>query len=748
MLKKVDLEVNVLENPFISYIYEDKSKYPFSSSNGYIDPYDDFRIGNSGGFLMNIDFTFVDTHLFCEAASNYRKFTKLGFSGKEAYAGAREGTEKYNNFWRIEKERRRKGMIAPCKVTRSGKIESLHITGDHYFYLNYSRMIRVPTQEEKEILLKAGRKSKKITDFPQFRDGDYWRFKLDQFARVNGFNICNGKARRKGYSYGRSAEGANTLNDNPDVTVIFVAFDLGYLTDSGATADMLKRNLDWLETNTIWRRGFLGESITNIETGYKKTGDHRKYGYRSKALSVSCQHNTSAAIGKDAIEIDFEEAGKNRNLRKTLDVTLSATEAGDEKVGIIRVYGTAGEKEADWEDFAYIYYNPGAYGMLPMENVWDRNARNSTCGFFHPQIWTYEGYIDDDGNSDVEGAYRRDYHLKAEKKRVASSDNYMNYLGQRANSPEEAFLSGVENLFNSPELRDHITRIRHDKELRFYRDGTYVLDSEGKSIFKTNEQLELEGTKTHPFIEKVPFDPSEDFHGCVREFFPPFYSENGTIPDNLYYGVYDPVGKSKTDSKEITIEHSLAAWYILMYPTDLVPGGGDIIVASYAGRTTQMEEDDRQFLLALMRWNAKGLVEVDRGNTVANFRRWGRLNYLAKNPLNIISEKSKRPLSDSYGINMGGGEKSKDSLIYHRDWLYEPVTESEMGMQYKLHFIYDLSTLLEHANYKEGGNFDRISALKLATFQRLAYRVLKKKPSEIKEKTLLESIRYIEDFVV
>ena len=76
---------------------------------------------------------------------------------------------------------------------------------------------------------------------------------------------------------------------------------------------------------------------------------------------------------------------------------------------------TAGVTEADWSDFAHVYYNPITYDMIPMENVWDLNSRHSVCGYFHPQILCYEGFIDIDGNSDLEGSYQDDLKVKKRK---------------------------------------------------------------------------------------------------------------------------------------------------------------------------------------------------------------------------------------------------------------------------------------------------------------------------------------------
>lgn len=60
--------------PFGEYMKEDLSHYPLAREKGYIDPYDMFRVGDSGGFLMNFrKGRFVNTHLFCEMANIFQK---------------------------------------------------------------------------------------------------------------------------------------------------------------------------------------------------------------------------------------------------------------------------------------------------------------------------------------------------------------------------------------------------------------------------------------------------------------------------------------------------------------------------------------------------------------------------------------------------------------------------------------------------------------------------------------------------
>ena len=721
-------------HPFVDYVYEDKSFYPQASANGYIDKDDDFLIGDSNGFLMKLDFVFVNTHFF-QNIGNY--YVKHG-----VYTHHKPGTIGYREFWKLETHRRRNGMTAPCKlyrkdipafhscVTAEEQIKYLHplrITGEHYSYLNYGRILRTPNPEEKEELLKAGKiKQKFVQGFPRFWDGDYWNFKTDEFIVLNGFHLCKGKARRKGYSFKRGHQGANTINLNPEITIVLVAFDTKYLTDPGATTDMLKTNLDWFEDKTFWRRGYLSESLTDIELGYKlsKTGN-KKYGFRSKALSLSCKDNPNVAVGKGAIEIDFEESGINPVLQAALNVTLSATEVGAESVGTIRVYGTGGTKNANWADFSNAFYGPYANKMMPFENVWDKGARHSVCGFFHANMWNYEPHLDSFGNSHVTRACELNVADKAAQKLVLAADDYAIYCGQRADSPSEAFNKESDNIFSSVALNDHVKFVRSNQDKVRFREGQFTISAdkfkeESNVLFKTNDQLSSEGNRIHPYIMNQPFTKQDDVFGAWRIFYEPVYV-NGAIPDDLYYIVADPVGKDKS-IKEVTTKNSLNAIYVMSYPNSLgIPG--DTIQAIYTGRRDDsMEAGSKEILHASYYYNAKALPETDRGTVVADFKRWHVTNRLLKNPTVVTSAKVLESKVNEYGISIGTGEAAVNAIIALKNFLYEIVNFNEDDSPvYRLHYIQDLPTLLELQQFSISGNFDRISALRLAPLQRLAY---------------------------
>lgn len=737
--------------PFIDYVINNNNdQYPLASESTdnrtgkcFIDLDNDFSIGNSGGFLMNLHYSFVDTHLLSVAGNTYEQnkedigirnwvnsleIPKTENRDKYYYCPHLSGTPEYIDFWKEEFRRRRNGFTAKCKRLKDGKVVDLHITGDHYNYLNYSRILRTPNEQEQADLDASGdTKTTQIEAFPRFWDGDYWNFKIDLFIAKNNYHLSKGKARGKGYSYKRGSQGSNTINSIPKTTIILAAYDLKYLTDPQATTDMIKTNLDWYENHTHWKRFYLSENLEKLELGYKtKSGGNKKYGWRSRALSVSLHSNESAAIGKRAIEIDFEESGKCPNLTDALDVTLSSTEVGATNVGTIRCYGTAGTKGANWEGFASVFFNPAKYKMMPFENVWDQNSRTNVCGFFHPQVWNMEPYMDEDGNSLLEVAYIKDKEDKDARALELATDKYITYVGQRANSPEEAFRRGGENIFSSIEFSKHVSRVLSDPSIQAFRDGA-LIEEEGIQNFKTNVWLQSNGFKqfAHPYIEEFPFNVKKDFYGCIREYYPPVRI-NGIVPSDTYYVCYDTVSKDK-DASTVINKNSLNSLHVLSFPNNKIGIPSDMVVAAYAGRPNRSENVDKIALQLCEYYNAKLMVEVDTGNTVSNFRKWGKLYRLYTDPTVILTDKQRENLTPSYGVNMGASNNALDGLEYLRDWLYTKRGVDQYGNSlYTFHYLFDIPTLRELIGFNISGNFDRISSLRAGIMLLKALQVKRK----------------------
>lgn len=729
--------------PFIDYLCEDKSKYPKASEGiSYItnkplyDPDNDFLIGNSGGILMNIDFIVINIERLSKAADTFDEYG--------TYCDYDPSTPAYESFWQRETSRRKKGVFVKAKLyykdipkffdanttdeERESLLQPLRITGAHYTYLNYGRIERTPNDKERARLKREGAEYvETVMGFPRYWDGDYWNFKIDEFIANNKFHLTKAKARRKGFSYKRGSQAANTINLFPNVTVTLAADQLAYLTDKGATTFMAKKCLDHFEEHTFWRRGYISEAIDDILLGYRvSTKGLKNFGWMSNLYSVACGKNESAAVGKKAIEIDFEEAGKFPNLQKALDVTLSNTESGAISVGTIRVYGTGGTKGANWAAFSKAFYNPKMNKMLCMENVWDINKRHEVCGFFFPQVWDCEPYVER-GNSIIFTAYAWDKQDKENHFHNNDSETHIIYKAQRANTPAEAFINTTENMFASPELNLHVSDLINDNATRFFQDGWIVVNDLGNSnkaeFIPKAECIKRDifgKGRFHEFVNQVPHGSRDDTHGCVRMYYRPFLV-NGEVPKDLYFTVVDAYKVDKAQ-KDVTDKHSLYSAQVWMRSNTITPYPNQkLLVCEYIGRLDTMEQNDIVTMGMCLMYNAECCPEAGTGETVSNFIKYKLRRYLMLDPTNANTRKLTNPNNNDYGIVIGDSDKKYNGLRMLKEFIYEPLSYTADGKPIRrLKSISSVRLLLECQRFTAEGNFDHISAAIVAMYVFLA----------------------------
>lgn len=706
--------------PFLEYIEEpDKEKkYKKASDCGWYDPHNNFLIGDSGGFLLNIrSGKFVNTELFNEAARTYQA------TGK--YTQFKVDSIPHRQFRRRECDRRRNGFSAPCWQNPDGSIEDVWITGGHYNFLNYTRMER--TDESSVIVTEHGATAKKIYSFPSFIDAQFWTWQIIEFCRRNGLHLIIDKTRRGGFSYIMAADSSNEVNLSKHKVVIHVAADNKYLIKQGGLSDFAVNNLKFFEEKTPFKRGIYSPTTDSFKLGYRmKNGVEADDSWSSSLLSVSANNNPDCAIGKDAVTIKVEELSTMQNFDEFMNVTEPTMTVGTRTTGTLMAWGTA--TAANMQIFEQNFYNPRAFRFMAFENVWDNDARNEVCGFFKSYAWGLEGEIDgvkgfdEDGNSNLRIGLQLAARERTEKKKTAKTfAEYLNYLGQRALFPAESFSSASENIFSSEALNKFEDKLRVDNSYKFYTDGELFEDGTKKIYFKSNARIRIENPdmKTYDYIQGVPRRGNEDPHGCIRVWFAPEYEETyigdrliRSILPGTYVAVYDPVGIDK-DKKEITDRHSHNSIFVIEMPRER-NGFKPKLCAAYYGRTERLEEADEKFYRLCKWYNCigTGLVEINRGETVSNFRKWKATKYLGYEPLYVWDSAVKEKVSTSYGYNIGSGPKKLDGLRLLKEFLYEVIGKNEFGEDiYVFERFLDYQTILELKKFNAEGNFDRISSL-------------------------------------
>ena len=459
--------------------------------------------------------------------------------------------------------------------------------------------------------------------------------------------------------------------------------------------------------------------------------------WNSSLFSVSAMNNPDCAIGKDAVDVEVEELSTMENFDEFMSVTEPAMRTGSYTTGMLIAWGTA--TSGNMQVFESNFYNPRAYHFMPFENVWDKDSRDEVCGYFKPYAWGLQGQIgdqfamDEDGNSNLEIGLKIAHNERQEQKKHAKTfSEYINYLGQYALTPSESFSSTTENMFSSEELLEWEERLRTDNAFKFYTDGMLFEDPKNptKVIFKPNARIEAEGGKHNvdffDYIEGVPIKSHEHHHGCMRMWFAPmqvkYTDSNGNRvvgpPPGLYSMSYDPVGVSK-DQKQITNKNSHNSIKVWMNPHPLNNFKPKLCM-SYYGRPNKLEEADRMFYNMARFYNCIGTagVEVNRGDTVANFTKWHALKYLMKDPVNIWDTSIKGKATANYGVNMGDTKRKLDGLQFLQEMLYSTIGKDELGRDIKFfQCIYDYQSILELKKWNAVGNFDRVSEMIIYALQ-------------------------------
>ena len=639
----------------------------------------------------------ANTHEFSRAGKH---FLEHGF-----YCGDPQGSAAYFEYWAEELRR----------CTDGYSVGDVSITGHHYFYLNYVQ------------IKLTDKGNKKIVSFPNFWDGDYEYFWLQEIAR-NGIDpvdykrlnlstfvdkahmdgsrhLIVGKARRKGFSYKNAALVTNTFNTERNSYTLLCAFDKKYLYPKGIMA-MVTDNMNFLNEHTGWaKRRQVVDKQNHRRASYLEymSGQQVEKGYKSEVEAITFKDNPDAARGKDASIVIFEECGAFDNLKASYLATKPTVEDGGITTGQMILFGTGGDMAGGTIAFESMFYNPEADNLLPITNIWDEGAEHTTWGYFFPAFKNKIGHMDVNGNSDIDGARQSEDAKREQIKRDSKDAGVLDkHITEYPFTPKEAFLQHTSNIFPTAALmewRNELMRSGMFKSLAV--PGHLVQGKDGIKL-KPDDRL-------RPVL-KFPVQRGDDTTGCVVMYQSP-YKENGEVPRDLYIIAHDPYAQDGRGQ-------SLGAAYVIKR-VNALSQPDDMIVASYIGRPdTQDEYNNTLFLLAKY-YNARIGFENDRGEVIPFAKRHKLMQHLL--PEVEIFDKTDnvriRKLGRSYGMSMGSKERKGQAEIYLRDWLKTPRGRNESGeIRLNLHQIYDIALIDELVKYNRRGNFDRVSALMVGMF--------------------------------
>ena len=556
---------------------------------------------------------------FKKHIKNSDKFRQsaIFFEEHKCYTLAPRGTTDYIQFWEQEKERCLHGYVAP---------DGDEITGYHYFYLNYSPIMKL---EEVKYTDKYGHertRRERILGFPRFYDYDYYYFNAIEDAEDQGKHMAVLKARQKGYSF----KGASMLVRNyeliPGSKNFAVASEQKFLIGDGLLTKAWQI-MDFCDKHTAWAKQRLTSTRLERVSGFKITdefGKSTEQGYLSSITGITLKNDPERIRGTRGKLVLWEEGGKFPNLLTAWRVEQPAVETDDGVAfGLMIAFGTGGTEGGSFDGLKDLFYKPDAYNILGFPNIWDDNAEETKCGFFVPS-WSNmdtqnHEFMDKDGNS-----YREKSITELIRQRNvikdggATQQSIDRFISERPIKPQEAVLELGKNIFPRKLLMDQLTRIRTNKKLQSMKHIVDLSWDNGK--VKATEKKSGDITTYHLKKDDKPDGSVVIWEYPVQD--PPF---------GLYIGGCDPYDHDES------FTNSLGSTFIFKR----VRAGeawNDVIVAEYSGRPATAEEYYENVRKLLVFYNARLLFENERKGIYPYFTNKHCDYLLADQPDKVITE--------------------------------------------------------------------------------------------------------------
>lgn len=624
---------------------------------------------------------------------NTDKFRQAALFFKEhgTYTLAPRGTTDYIKYWEQETDRCLNGYVAP---------DGDAITGYHYFYLNYSPIMKLEQVEYTDRNGNKRTRRERIFDFPSFWDYDYYYYNAIEEAEDVGKHMAVLKSRQRGYSF----KGASMLVRNyeliPGSKNFAVASEQAFLTGDGLLTKAWQI-MDFCDKHTAWAKKRLSDTRLERESGYIITdefGNKTKQGYQSLIRGITLKNDLERIRGTRGKLVLWEEGGKFPGLLTAWRIEQPSVETDDGVAfGLMIAYGTGGTEGGSFDGLKELFYKPDAYNVLGFSNIWDDNAEQTKCGFFVPSWSNMESvdendkqkFMDEHGNSRKELAIQELINQRNKiKDGGASQTSIDRFISERPLKPQEAVLELGKNIFPRKMLMDQLTRIRTNRKLQSVKHIVNLSwDGNGKVIATEKKSGDI--TTYHLKKDDKPDGSVVIWEYPIKD--PPF---------GLYIGGCDPYDHDES------FTNSLGSTFIFKR-VQAGEAWQDVIVAEYSGRPSTAEEYYENVRKLLIFYNARLLFENERKGIYPYFTNKHCDYLLADQPDKVITEIFK----DSKVSRRKGCHMTKQIRAYGEGLILEWLMEEYEPGHPNIERIYSeplIEELIENDGVK---NVDRLIAL-------------------------------------
>jgi hypothetical protein len=548
----------------------------------------------------------------------------------------------YARFWKEELRRWKHGITRPS--------DGEWIPGGLYFYWNYCPIWIVEKTEE------ADGEGERTREFPHPWLGDYLFYHYMEQARNNGKHVKMLKTRGIGASFKMGSLSPRNMyihpgSGNPN---FHLASDKTFLQGDKGVFGKVMDTLDWIATHTPLPKLRLGDSkrAMEIQLGYQDSYGVRK-GLLSSVFGISMKDNSDKARGIRGPLIHYEEDGVFPNLESTWNINRRAVEEGKVAYGQMVALGTGGVEGGNFAGSERLFYNPNAYNIYGIPNVFDKNSNGKTeCGFFWgAYLSRNDCYDKDTGEPDVTKALL-EILIERAKTRASASDSktITQNMAEEPITPQEAVMRIEGTVFPVADLKEHLSSISVDMGsfTSSHYVGELVLGNNGEVDFRN--RMDLYPVREYPALDNK--------KGAIEIFELP-----QKVRDNYRY----IVGVDVYDDDLVEFSSSLGSAFVFDRWTRR-------IVAEFTGRPGPAN-DFYEICYRLARfYNASIMYENNKKGMFTYFNTKGILLILADTPEILVDKqltKAKTLTGNvSKGVNATAAVNSY-GLRLQADWMLE-----------------------------------------------------------------------------
>ena len=370
---------------------------------------------------------------FNKKIKNSAKFQQaaLFFKEHKCYTLAPRGTTDYIQYWDQEAERCINGYVAP---------DGDSITGYHYFYLNYSPIIKRTDTKYTDRYGNVRTRRERILDFPDFWDGDYYFFQAVEEAEQQGKHLAVLKARKKGFSFKGSSMLVRNYALIKESKSFAIASEQKFLIGDGLLTKAWEI-MDFIDKHTEWAKRRLTSTRMERVSGFKikdEFGRETEQGYKSAITGMTLKNDPERVRGIRGKLVLFEESGKFPNLETAWRVSQPSMEDDDGTAfGLMIAFGCvcAGTKvwtsTGDCVKIEDIYKEQGIIGWntyqavqqhieninppakKPCVRITTNTGRTLECSTDHPLLWSTPGKTKRVPGKRNENEYMKDWLFHA-----------------------------------------------------------------------------------------------------------------------------------------------------------------------------------------------------------------------------------------------------------------------------------------------------------------------------------------------